>query len=196
MTSEFKEIEAFAKENNVPIIRPLSREILINKLQSVNPKTILEVGTAIGFSGSLMLAETRDSTLTTIEIDENSFNIAKNNFKKMGVSDRVTQILGDATEVIEGLKQKFDFIFLDGPKSQYVKQLPFLIDLLNIGGILLADNVLFMGKVLSGEYPKHKHRTMIFKLRQFIADVQSDKRLKSEIVDIEDGLLIAHKISD
>ena len=111
MTSEFEEIEAFAKENNVPIIRPLSREILINKLQSVNPKTILEVGTAIGFSGSLMLAETRDSTLTTIEIDENSFNIAKNNFKKMGVSDRVTQILGDATEVIEGLKQKFDFIF-------------------------------------------------------------------------------------
>lgn len=192
----FKEIEDFAKENRVPIIRPLSRKILLDEIKSLNPAQILEIGTAIGFSGCLILQATQDSILTTIELNENSYNIAKENFYRFGFASRVNQILGDATEVVKTLKTKFDFIFLDGPKSQYVKQLPYLISLLNTGGMLIADNVLFMGQVLSDVYPKHKHRTMIFNLRKFIKDVQNDHRLESKIIDIEDGLILVKKISD
>ena len=191
-----KKLEEYALENHVPIIRPLSREILAKEVAAKNPSKILEIGTAIGFSGCLMLTSAPNSTLTTIEIDEKSFEVAKQNFAEAGFTNRVNQILGDASEVVKTLEGKFDFIFLDGPKSQYVKQLPYLVNLLSVGGVLLADNVLFMGQVLSDIYPKHKHRSMILKLRQFIRDIQSDKRLTSEIIDIEDGLLLAKKIGE
>lgn len=191
-----KKLEEYALENHVPIIRPLSREILAKEVAAKNPSKILEIGTAIGFSGCLMLNSAPNSTLTTIEIDEKSFEVAKQNFSEAGLTNRVKQILGDASEVVKTLEGKFDFIFLDGPKSQYVKQLPYLVNLLSVGGVLLADNVLFMGQVLSDIYPKHKHRSMILKLRQFIRDIQSDKRLTSEIIDIEDGLLLARKIGE
>lgn len=191
-----KKLEEYALENHVPIIRPLSREILAKEVEAKNPSKILEIGTAIGFSGCLMLTSAPNSTLTTIEIDEKSFEVAKQNFAEAGFTNRVNQILGDASEVVKTLEGKFDFIFLDGPKSQYVKQLPYLVNLLSVGGVLLADNVLFMGQVLSDIYPKHKHRSMILKLRQFIRDIQSDKRLTSEIIDIEDGLLLARKIGE
>ena len=191
-----KKLEEYALENQVPIIRPLSREILAKEVAAKNPSKILEIGTAIGFSGCLMLNSAPNSTLTTIEIDAKSFEVAKQNFAEAGFTNRVNQILGDASEVVKTLEGKFDFIFLDGPKSQYVKQLPYLVNLLSVGGVLLADNVLFMGQVLSDIYPKHKHRSMILKLRQFIRDIQSDKRLTSEIIDIEDGLLLAKKIGE
>ena len=191
-----KKLEEYALENHVPIIRPLSREILVKEVAAKNPSKILEIGTAIGFSGCLMLNSAPNSTLTTIEIDEKSFEVAKQNFSEAGLTNRVKQILGDASEIVKTLEGKFDFIFLDGPKSQYVKQLPYLVNLLSVGGVLLADNVLFMGQVLSDIYPKHKHRSMILKLRQFIRDIQSDKRLTSEIIDIEDGLLLAKKIGE
>ena len=191
-----KKLEEYALENHVPIIRPLSREILAKEVAAKNPSKILEIGTAIGFSGCLMLNSAPNSTLTTIEIDEKSFEVAKQNFSEAGFTNRVKQILGDASEIVKTLEGKFDFIFLDGPKSQYIKQLPYLVNLLSVGGVLLADNVLFMGQVLSDIYPKHKHRSMILKLRQFIRDIQSDKRLTSEIIDIEDGLLLAKKIGE
>jgi len=196
MMQGLKKLEEYALENHVPIIRPLSREILAKEVAAKNPSKILEIGTAIGFSGCLMLNSAPNSTLTTIEIDAKSFEVAKRNFAEAGLTNRVKQILGDASEVVKTLEGKFDFIFLDGPKSQYVKQLPYLVNLLSVGGVLLADNVLFMGQVLSDIYPKHKHRRMILKLRQFIRDIQSDKRLTSEIIDVEDGLLLAKKIGE
>jgi len=196
MMQGLKKLEEYALENHVPIIRPLSREILAKEVAAKNPSKILEIGTAIGFSGCLMLNSAPNSTLTTIEIDAKSFEVAKRNFAEAGLTNRVKQILGDASEVVKTLEGKFDFIFLDGPKSQYVKQLPYLVNLLSVGGVLLADNVLFMGQVLSDIYPKHKHRSMILKLRQFIRDIQSDKRLTSEIIDVEDGLLLAKKIGE
>lgn len=187
-------LEVFAKQNHVPILRPKSREVLVKTLKSAGAKNILEIGTAIGFSGSLMLLAMPNARLTTIELNQSSIEVANQTFQNLGLSNRTEIIQGDATEIIKNLTQKFDFIFLDGPKTQYVKQLPYLKNLLNTNGVLLADNVLFMGKVLSDEYPKHKHRSCILKLRQFIAEVQNDPSFDSKIIDIEDGLLVAKKI--
>ncbi|MDD4815817.1 MAG: class I SAM-dependent methyltransferase [Clostridia bacterium] len=226
-----KEIEEFAKTNNVPILRPQSRQILIDLIKQNNPKNILEIGTAIGFSGCLMLLNSKNSTLTTVEILPTMVEIAKNNFKKLGLENRVEILQGDASEIVKELAnprflreqksspfcekrgfapdcvgsggfatlyqpQQFDFIFLDGPKSHYFEQLPYLLKLLKKDGLILADNVLFMGEVLSDIYPKHKHRTIILKLRKFIETVQSNPSLESKIIDIEDGLILIKKITN
>ena len=112
-----------------------------------------------------------------------------------GLSDRVKQICGDAKKELEKLDDKFDFIFLDGPKGQYIYYLPLIEKLLDVDGTIFADNVLFRGKVLSDEWPEHKHRTIILNLRKYL-DVVSKPPYKSEIVDIEDGVCITKKINN
>lgn len=188
-------LKTYAENNFVPIIRPKSAEILVNFIQNIKPKNILEVGTAIGYSGILMLRSAdSDTTLTTIEKDETRLKIAEQAFNNCGFSSRVTTILGDANEEVKKLNTMYDFIFLDGPKTHYLKQLPYLLKHINRDGVLIADNVLFMGQVLSGEYPKHKHRTAILSLRKFLETIKNCPNLESEILDIEDGLVIAKKI--
>lgn len=194
---KFIEMEMYAKILNIPILREQSRNILLDTLKKINPKTILEIGTAIGYSGGLMLKTLPNAKLTTIEILPTAIEVAKQNFADLRVLDRVEIINGDATEIIKNMAetgQKFDFIFLDGPKAQYIKQLPYLLTILNKNGSVLADNVLFMGQVLSNEYPKHKHRTMVLNLRKFIETVQNDKNLESKLYQIEDGMLYFKKI--
>lgn len=189
-----RKIEAFAKANFVPIIRPKSAQILCNLVKQTAPKRILEIGTAIGYSGILMLQNAKSANLVTIEKDENRLEIAKQNFEECGLLSQVETILSDANFAVKNLEGMFDFIFLDGPKSHYGRQLPHLLKHLAVGGTIVADNVLFMGQVLSGEYPAHKHRTAILRLREFITAVQANPNLESKLVDVEDGMLIIKKI--
>ncbi len=189
-----KELEEYAKQNHVPIIRPKTLQLLLNTISKVNPQSILEIGTAIGYSGINMLNNS-NAHLTTIELDVNSYKLAKENFKKYNLLQRTTLINDDAKNVIEKFeaeKQKFDFIFLDGPKGQYVKYLPILLNLLTENGVLFADNVLFKGMVLSKEIPPHKHRTIVNNLRKYIQLINIPS-LKSQIIDIEDGVAITKK---
>lgn len=189
-----EQIQRYAEQNHVPILRPESSQILQQIVQSQNPKHILEIGTAIGYSGLLMLKNAPNATLTTIEKDAKRLEMAKSNFANAGYAARVDAILADANQAVKTLKNTYDFIFLDGPKSHYIKQLPYLLAHLELGGILMADNVLFMGEVLSSAYPKHKHRTAILRLREFLQAVQNNNSLQSKLIDVEDGLLIAQKI--
>ena len=192
--SILQEIEVFAKANFVPIIRPRSAKILCDLVKNQAPTRILEVGTAIGYSGILMLENAPDAQLITIEKDENRHALAKQNFEKCGFDSRVQAILGDANQVVQNLDGTFDFIFLDGPKSHYGRQLPHLLKHLSVGGTIVADNVLFMGQVLSGEYPAHKHRTAILRLREFLQLVKSNPSLESKLLEIEDGMLVIRKL--
>lgn len=194
--NEIKKIQDHAEENNIPILRPQSCKILCELIKTTKPKKILEIGTATGYSGILMLSASKETFLTTLEKDENRVQIATENFKKFNLSDRVRMIHCDANEEVKKLTEKFDFIFLDGPKSHYIKQLPFLVELLEINGILLADNVLFLGEILSDNMPKHKHRTAILRLREFLDAVQCDERLESKLIKIEDGLLLTRKLTN
>lgn len=184
-----KEYREFARINFVPIVRPKTSEILIEKIKEINPKNILEIGTAIGYSGLLMLNNS-SANLVTLEKDEKMFNLALRNFKKEGVSDRVNIILGDCKDYIEKEERKFDFIFLDGPKSHYVEYLPHLIKMLNNGGMIFCDNVLFQGLVKSENEPPKKFRTIVNNLRKFLEVVENDKTLNSKVLDVEDGICI------
>lgn len=186
-----EELKIYAKENYTPIIREKSGDFLINLLKENNPKTILEIGTAIGYSGSLML-QNSSAKLTTIEINKTSIKIAKSVFETQNFVNRVNLIEGDATKTLEKLSsegKKFDFIFVDGPKSQYIKQLPFLLKLMHNNTVVLCDNVLYGGKVLSDEYPEHKHRTTIMNLRKFLNAIKENPNIEYKLYDLEDGLL-------
>lgn len=184
-----QEYREFARINFVPIVRPKTSEILIEKIKEINPKNILEIGTAIGYSGLLMLNNS-SANLVTLEKDEKMFNLAIQNFEKEGVSDRVNMILGDCKDYIEKEAGKFDFIFLDGPKSHYVEYLPHLVKMLNKGGMIFCDNVLFQGLVKCENEPPKKFRTIVNNLRKFLEIVENDKMLNSQVLDIEDGVCI------
>ncbi len=184
----------YAKENHIPIIRPKSLEILIQTLEKCTPKRVLEIGTAIGYSGINILKNT-NAHLTTVELNPVLFKVAEDNFKRFNYSDRVTMFNMDAMQLICELKkrgERFDFIFLDGPKGQYVKYLPSLTDLLTDGGVMFSDNVLFKGMVKSDEYPPHKYRTIVVNLREFLKQINVTP-LKSTLLQIEDGIAITQK---
>lgn len=188
-----EEILNFARKNWVPVLRDKSADFLCKLVKDKQPKRILEIGTCIGYSGILMLENTKDSFLITIEKDFEKAKVAEENFKQAKLESRVRVVNMDAGEFIKELEinsERFDFIFLDGPKGQYLNYLPTLKKLLNIEGILVADDVFYHGLV-NGGYPKHKHRTIVFRLREFLENIKNDKDFETIILDIEDGISIS-----
>jgi len=188
-----REIEDYAKANKIPILLPESRSILEELILKYQPQNILEIGTAIGFSGCLMLLLSTNSKLTTIEKSDDAIIVAKRNFEKSNLIERVTILQGDATEIIKSLNSQFDFIFLDGPKAQYLYQLPFLLNLLTKNGIILADNVLFRDMVKGDAPLNRRYKKIVINLRKFIQEVESNAELNSKILSIGDGLMIISK---
>jgi len=189
-----EEIIKFAKEYNVPVVRPKTLELLLKTIKENNSKRVLEIGTAIGYSGAQIL-QNSDANLVTIEKYEAIYEIAKNNFKRLGLSNRVKQYLGDAKEVLKDLSdsgEKFDFIFLDGPKGQYLSYLPLLNNMLEQNGIIFADDVLFRGLVQGDAWPEHRTRTIVINLRKYLEEVKNPP-FSSKLIDMEDGVCITRK---
>ncbi|WP_297406085.1 O-methyltransferase [uncultured Cetobacterium sp.] len=162
------EMEEFAKENNVPIVTKEVAEYLKFLVDSHNFKDILEIGTAIGYSGTIMgrIAKKNGGKLTTIEIDEVRYNQALDNFKKGDLLDTVNVILGDGTVEIKKLDQTFDFIFIDASKGHYMEFFKDSIERLNDNGLIFIDNIMFRG-YLYKEYPK-RFKTIVRRLDEFI----------------------------
>ncbi len=194
----YKIFADYCRENYCPISRPKTAELLKVYASSLNPKNILEIGTAIGYSGAVML-DNSEGTLITIEKDANMCNLAKEHFEKLGLTNRVNLIQGDAGEVLQNLlreNKKFDLVFLDGPKSQYIKYFEFIDKMLNKGGCLIADDVLFFGAVLDDAKITPKNKTIVKNLKLFLHAIKSNSNYESEIFDIEDGVAISIKIKD
>lgn len=188
-----KEIEKDAEINNVPIISKEIREYLKFIIRTnKNIKNILEIGTATGYSGIIMLEEIQDrnGNLTTIEINEDRFKIAQSNFEKSNLKG-IEQILGDATEEIEKLNKTFDFIFIDAAKGQYKKFFEDSYKLLNEGGIVFIDNILFRG-YLYKESPK-RFKTIVKRLNEFI-DYLYENFGSVTLLPISDGVMLVSKI--
>lgn len=195
-TQQLKQIESYARINFIPVLLPDTATLLYKTLGENQPIRILEIGTAIGYSGTIILNTCPDANLTTIEVDENSYLVAEKHFEQFNLTNRVTQHLGDALTVLEQLAnndEKFDFVFLDGPKGQYIKYLPFITTMLNKGGIIFADNVLFRHMVDGPEFVPHKHRTLVVNLRKYLNEV-STLEWQTEILDIGDGVAISKKL--
>lgn len=182
----------YAITNRIPIMREDSVNILIDCVKEVKPRNILEIGTAIGYSGIIMLNNSpKDSHLTTIEVDEERAMLAKANFKKFGYDNRVNIIIGDANEVVPCIDVEYDLILLDGPKGHYNSMLPYLVNVLSADGVLFADNVLYLGLVQGDALARRKHRTIVNNMRKFIDSMNNT--LECQLITIDDGIIIGRK---
>lgn len=189
-----EQIEQFARERYIPVMLDDTRELLYDTVKNCQPKRILEIGTAIGYSGIVMLSAC-DATLNTVELDEAAANMARDNFTQFGVIDRVNLIVGDAREIVGYLSGSYDFIFLDGPKGQYITFLPYLTDLLEVGGTLVCDNVLYKGLVEHvPDNPRHKHITVARNMRAFLDEITTSKRFETKLFRIGDGVTVSKKL--
>lgn len=194
-TPFLEELEQYAKKTDVPIIRPQVQNLLKLLLAMKEPKTILEVGTAIGFSALLMSEYgPRDCHITTIEKYEVRIPIARENFKKAGKEKEITLIEGDATQILKELTEPYDMIFMDAAKGQYIHFLPDILRLLPTGGILVSDNVLQDGDVLQSRYAvTRRDRTIHSRMREYLYELKHHEGLQTDILPIGDGVTVSVK---
>ncbi len=189
-----EDFKGFERHEYNPIIRPKTENLLIDLLNQYQPKKVLEIGTFIGYSTSVIL-ENSSAFVTSLEKDEKNVQDSCANLESLGFKNRYNVIHIDAFDFLQNDNNRYDMIFLDGPKGQYYKYFPFLKKLLNKGGVLIADDILFYGLVNSNEKIAHKHRTIVNNLRKFINLVKSDKDFNSFFYDFEDGVCVAVLIS-
>lgn len=183
--------KAFLK--SLPVMRKETCRVLSEITRKKKPAFILEIGTCIGISG-LTVLNACDGKLTTVEIDENRFEEAKENFINCGFRGRVNQILGDCNEVLQYLRgNKYDMIILDGPKSAISVQYEFALEMLNKGGVIFIDDINYHGMIKADGAP-HKQRTIILAIRDFLEKLKNDKRVKAVLSDEDDGIAIVEKI--
>ena len=192
---DLSQLEKFARERYIPVMLDDTKELLFSTVKERQPKRILEVGTAIGYSGIIMLSASEGATLNTIELDETSAALARKNFAEFGVQNRVNIFVGDAREIIPKLTGSYDFIFLDGPKGQYEVFFPYLTDLLEVNGTLVCDNVLYKGLVEHvPDNKRHKHITVARNMRAFLDDITTNERYSTTLHRIGDGVTVSVKI--
>lgn len=186
------EMEKYAREYNVPIVTKEVAEYLKFIVKSNGIKNILEVGTAIGYSGILMAKEIEKNggKLYTIEIDEERYNLAQENFKKSGLNN-IVSIKGDAVEEIKKINEKFDFVFIDASKGHYMEFFEDSYKLLNKDGIIFIDNIMFRG-YLYKEYPK-RFKTIVRRLNEFIEYLYSRDGGEFVLLPFGDGIGLFRK---
>lgn len=187
------EIEKEALEDGVPIIRKETKEWMKTMLLIKKPLKILEVGTAVGFSAIYMSKYLpKEAHITTIEKWEPRISKAKDNFKRANVEDKITLLEGDAAEILKKLDGKFDFIFMDAAKGQYIHFLPDVIRLLALDGILISDNVLQDGEVLDSKYiVERRNRTIHSRMREYLYTLKNHEKLETSIIPLGDGIALS-----
>lgn len=183
-----KEIQSYGQETKVPISLFDTISFVCDTINKNSCKEILEIGTAIGFGSITMAENTNLEHIDTVELDGNRYNLALKNIKNHNLNDKITVYHMNAIDYLKANKKKYDFIYLDGPKGQYINYLPYLKKALKSGGIIVADNLHFHGMV-TGEIPVSKGcRAMIKGLKNYILAITTDNELESEILNIGDGL--------
>lgn len=195
LTGSLGELEELAHENGVPVIPHETVVFLQFLLKQKQPKNVLEIGTAIGFSASLM-AETlgEDAKITTIDRFPVMIEKAKKNFEKLGLTEQVTLLEGDAADLLSSLEGPYDFIFMDSAKSKYITFLPECLRLLSDDGVLMVDDVFQAGTVLQPieEIPR-KNRSIHRHLNEFLEEITKSSELTSTLLPLGDGVALISK---
>ena len=188
---ELEKIKQKALEEHIPIIMDDTLEVIEKELQKNPPKKILEIGAAVGYSAMCFSEFLADGgKIDTIERDEERIKEAKVNFKKVGVEEKIKLYEGDAVEILPTLDEKYDMVFIDAAKGKYPFFLKEALRMINENGVIFADNILYKGYVMS-DYNKHKQRTAVRNLREYIKEVSENPNLETEILEVGDGLAIS-----
>lgn len=195
-TPFLNELERDAVKTNVPVIRPQMQSFLKLLLAMKQPKQILEVGTAIGFSALLMSEYgPKDCKITTIEKYEKRIPVARANFKKAGKEETITLLEGDASQILKELTGFYDFIFMDAAKGQYIHFLPDILRLMPVGGVLVSDNVLQDGDVMESRFAvTRRDRTIHSRMRDYLYELKHNAQLCTDILPVGDGVTVSVKL--
>lgn len=188
---ELEKIKEKALQDHIPIIMDDTLQAIDSILKDKKINRILEIGTAVGYSAICFTEYLSESgIIDTIERDVERVNEAKENIKKAEVEDKINIFEGDAVDILPTLDKKYDVVFIDAAKGKYPFFLQEATRLINENGIILADNVLYKGYVLS-DYNKHKQRTAVTHLREYLKEVQENPKFDTQILDVGDGLSIS-----
>ena len=189
--TELEKIKQKALEEHIPIIMDETLDVIEKYLESNKPKRILEIGTAVGYS-AICFTEflDKEGKIDTIERDLERVKEAKENIKKVGVENKINIYEGNTVEILPTLNNKYDVVFIDAAKGKYPFFLKEALRLINKNGIIFADNILYKGYVMS-DYNKHKQRTAVRNLREYIKEVSENPNLETEILEVGDGLAIS-----
>lgn len=189
--TKLEQIKLKARENHVPILQDNSLAYIKTLLEIKKPESILEVGTAVGYSALEFSKHLKpNGRILTMELNIDTANIAKKNIQEMGMESIIEVVNADAYEHMKTLVGPYDVVFIDAAKGQYMKYLEEALRLTKSGSLIIADNVLLRGMVMS-DYNEHKHRTAVTRLREYINKVTTDPNLVSCIMDVGDGVAVS-----
>ena len=187
---DINDIKQKALKNHIPIVMDDTLEVIKEILLKEKPKRILELGTATGYSSICFSNILNDDVhIDTIELDEERAKEAKENIEELGLNN-INVIIGNAVDILPTLNEKYDIFFIDAAKGKYPIFLKEAIRLSKKGSIILADNILYKGYVMS-DYNKHKQRTAVRNLREYIKESTEDQKLETKILEVGDGLAIS-----
>lgn len=188
-------LEQEALENFVPIIRKEMQSFMKVLLAMQQPKRILEVGTAVGFSTLLMCEYgPEDLEIVTIENYEKRIPIAKENFRKAERESQITLLEGDAGQILKELDGTFDLIFMDAAKGQYINWLSDVMRLMHKGSVLISDNVLQEGDLIESHYiVERRNRTIYKRMREYLYELKHNPKLMTSIIPLGDGVTLSIK---
>lgn len=188
-----EEMEKYAQEHNVPILSWQSAEFLEQLVVLKDPKRVLELGTAIGYSSIRIARNLKGkSVIHTIEKSTDNIVVAKDYISKSGVANKIKLLEGDALNIMPQLKKKYDLIFLDADKEDYKRLFDYSLVLLRRGGLLIVDNLLWHGYAASTRVPK-QYKESTNHIREFNKLFMNQPNLKATIIPIGDGLGIGVK---
>ncbi|MDD2627712.1 MAG: O-methyltransferase [Clostridia bacterium] len=189
--NKLEKLKKSAKLRNIPILQDDTMQVITEKLKEMEPKSILEIGTAVGYS-ALCFSKylDKDGQITSIEINEDRVIEAVENIKEISSEDNIEVVHMDAYEYMKSQNKTYDIIFIDAAKGQYMKYLKEALRLTKKGSIIIADNILHKGLVMSS-YNEHRHRTMVTRLREYIKEVTENTNLNTKIIEVGDGLAVS-----
>ena len=194
VTDALKELEEFARRENIPIIPHETVAFFRLFLQTMQPKSILEIGTAIGFSALLMAEQVPDARITTIDRNEEMIGFAKENFARFDQRNQITLLEGDAVDLLEHIEQRFDLIFMDSAKSKYIVFLPEVLKRLEVGGVVILDDIFQGGDVARDIMDVRRGQRTIYRGLQRLFDATLDHPgLTASLIPLGDGILMIRK---
>lgn len=192
MKEQIIEMEKYALDNNVPIIEKKSIIKIMKYIQEHNVKSILEIGSAIGYSAILMASSTKDVVVTTIERDETRYMECLKNVKKCGLEKRINVVFQDALELNLSEELRYDLIFIDAAKGQYTKFFEKYKNFLNPGGAIITDNIKFHGYVgESSKLDKGNLKSLVQKIESYVDFLKTNTEFDTVFYDVGDGLSVS-----
>ena len=196
-TDFLDELERTAKDEGIPIIRREAQRLLRLMLCSKEPQEILEIGSAVGFS-AIFMAQYSAAHITTIEKYEKRFAPLRENIRASGFADRITVLYGEALDHLEALSKedrRFDLIFMDAAKAQYIVFLPYVLSLLKQGGLLISDNVLQDGDIIESRFAvRRRDRTIHARMREYLFELTHNEALFTDVLPVADGMTVSVRL--